>query len=254
MKLEVTSGPDALTMAALWRVEALAGAAVRERGCFRLALSGGSTPAGLYRALASPEEAPRLFWPSIELYFGDERCVPPDHPESNFGMVKRTLLDAVPVPPSQVHRIQGELPPPEAAAAYEQELYQCFRLGAGAVPRFDLILLGLGPDGHTASLFPHTSALRVQDRLAVANEVPQLQTTRITLTAPVLNEARTILFLVAGADKAGAAQSVLEGPRDPERFPAQIIRPRDGEVTWLVDRSAAALLDPSNYGVSTHLA
>jgi 6-phosphogluconolactonase len=236
--------PDlaALTEGALKLVISLIDEAVHARGQFYIALSGGNTPADLYRQLGSPPAVERIPWSQVQIFFGDERCVAADHPDSNFGMVRRTLLSTAPIPSDQVHRMAGELPPRVAAAMYEDELRTGFRIAPGALPRFDLILLGMGPDGHTASLFPFTEALKETQRLAVANHAPQLNTDRLTLTLPVLNNARSVTFLVAGEDKADALASTLEGRPEPDRYPAQSIRPHDGALTWLVDRHAAARL------------
>ncbi|HLJ80450.1 MAG TPA: 6-phosphogluconolactonase [Ktedonobacterales bacterium] len=209
---------------------------------FTVALSGGSTPKALHNLLAAPPYRDQVDWSRVEFYWGDDRTVAPDDPESNFRMARETLLDKLPIRETQIHRIHTELAPTTAAALYEDELRQEFQLSQGQLPRLDLIYLGMGPDGHTASLFPHTAALGVTDRLVTANEVPQLSTTRITLTAPVLNNAATIAFLVAGADKAGALAAVLEGPRDPDTYPSQRIAPTDGDLYWLVDRAAATKL------------
>jgi 6-phosphogluconolactonase len=179
----------------------------------------------------------RIDWSSVYVFFGDERAVPPHHEDSNLKMASEVLLDHVPV--ANVHRIQGELPPEEAAEAYEEELRKFFQ--TEDVPRFDLILLGLGADGHTASLFPWTVALEVHDRWVVANPVPRLGTTRITLTLPVISAARAVIFLVAGEDKAEALREILEGDADPRAYPAKLIQPPGGPE-WMVDQSAALLL------------
>jgi 6-phosphogluconolactonase len=179
----------------------------------------------------------RIDWSSVYVFFGDERSVPPHHEDSNLKMASEVLLDHVPV--ANVHRIQGELPPEEAAEAYEEQLRKFFQ--TEDVPRFDLILLGLGADGHTASLFPWTAALEVHDRWVVANPVPRLGTTRITLTLPVINAARAVIFLVAGEDKAEALREILEGDADPRAYPAKLVQPPGGPE-WMVDQSAALLL------------
>jgi 6-phosphogluconolactonase len=176
-------------------------------------------------------------WSKVYVFFGDERSVPPHHEDSNLKMASEVLLDHVPV--ANVHRIRGELPSEEAAEAYEEELRTFFQ--TEDVPRFDLILLGLGADGHTASLFPETPALEVHDRWVVANPVPRLGTTRITLTLPVINAARAVIFLVAGEDKAEALREILEGDADPHAYPAKLIQP-PGEPEWMLDQSAASLL------------
>jgi 6-phosphogluconolactonase len=211
-------------------------------GRFSVALSGGSTPKALHALLSAPPYRDHMDWSKVHFYWGDERTVAPDDPESNFRMARETLLDRLPIREEQIHRIRAELDPVTAAALYEDVLRQNFNLAVGQLPRLDLIYLGMGPDGHTASLFPHTAALHVADRLVTANDVPQLNTTRITMTAPVLNNGATVAFLVAGQDKAEALAHVLEGSRDPETYPAQLIVPTDGELYWLVDRAAAAQL------------
>ena len=213
--------------------------AVSEHGRFTWALSGGSTPRGLYRRLASDPFRDRMPWEAIHFFWGDERHVPPDHPESNFRMARESMLDAAPVPPENIHRIHSEEPDAERAAAeYDDELRSFF----GPAPRFALVLLGLGKDGHTASLFPGGTAVHERERLVVAVIAPGVEaqkTFRITLTPPVLNNARRAVFLVSGEDKAPALHAVIEGAREPERYPAQIV---EGNRLWMVDRPAARLL------------
>jgi 6-phosphogluconolactonase len=216
--------------------------AVAVRGSFRVALSGGSTPIKLHQMLAAEPYRSRLPWKDVEFFWGDERAVPPDDPQSNFGMARETLLEPLGINEAQIHRMRGELPPQAAALLCEQEMRSLFGTAEGEFPTFDLILLGMGPDGHTASLFPGTSALRETQRLVVANDVPQLNTTRITMTAPLINAARAVYFLVAGADKADALAEVLEGMPSVETYPSQLIAPSHGELRWLVDRAAAAKL------------
>lgn len=241
--VRVYEDATALARAAADLFAAAARAAVAQRGRFFVALSGGSTPRTLYQLLAAPPYRDQVDWSRTFVFWGDERCVPPDHPDSNYRMAREALLFHVPIPTSQVFRMPGEMADPAAAAAlYEQSVRRAFALAPGEWPRFDLVLLGLGPDGHTASLFPHTSALGVTDRLVVANRVEKLGTTRITLTAPVINSAAVVVFLVAGADKAEPLAAVLEGPRRPDDLPAQLIAPAHGELLWLVDRAAAAQL------------
>jgi len=217
--------------------------AVRERGLFAWALSGGSTPRDLYSLLASPPYRDRLPWSAVHVFWGDERHVPPGDADSNFRMAREAMLDAVPLPPRNIHRIRAEEPDAEVAAkAYETELRDFFHLAPSPQdmwPRFDLILLGLGKDAHTASLFPGGEAVHESERLVVAPWVAAQNTFRITLTPPVLNHARLVAFLAAGDDKAEPLRAVLEGARDPERYPAQIVA---GNRLWLVDRAAARLL------------
>src|SRR5262249_3201496 len=219
---------------------------------FAVALSGGSTPRALHALLGAPPYHDAINWAAVQLYWGDDRCVPPDDPESNYRMARETLLDALlargDLREEQIHRMPTELPPQEAASAYESQLRQAFALETGQAPRFALVFLGMGADGHTLSLFPHTAALKVTDQLVTVNFVPKLNVNRVTLTYPVANNAAHVVFLVAGADKAEALAQVLEGPRDPEQFPAQLIAPHDGQLSWLVDRAAAAHLQPGAAG------
>ena len=214
-------------------------------GRFAVALAGGSTPKSLYARLAGLAEAPDLPWPRMHFFWGDERHVPPDHPDSNARMASEALLDRVPIEPTQIHRIKAELPSPQDAAAdYEAELRQFFRLAPGEWPRFDLVLLGLGADAHTASLFPGTPALAEASRLVVASRVEPPGVDRITLTAPALNHGARVVFLVAGETKADAVAAVIDGAWQPNRYPAQLIRPTGGDLIWLLDRTAASKLSP----------
>ncbi|MDQ4127210.1 MAG: 6-phosphogluconolactonase [Actinomycetota bacterium] len=237
MNLLVYETPAEIADAAARDFAARAQEAIDERGRFVVALAGGSTPKATYEALAH-DYADELDWSKVHVFFGDERTVPPDHEDSNYRMAHEALLSRVPV--RSVHRMRGELPPAEAAAAYEEELREFF--GPDGVPSLDLVLLGLGEDGHTASLFPETSALDATDRWVVANPVLKLETTRLTLTLPVINAARNVTFLVADEGKAGALKEVLEGDADPRAYPAKLVRPPDGDLTWMVDRAAARLL------------
>src|SRR5215469_2420241 len=220
--------------------------AVCAKGSFSVALSGGSTPKALYALLLNNQPLRAMVpWRKIQFFFGDERHVPPDDAESNFRMASEAMLAKAPVDSKQVHRIKGEIKSAaEAAAEYERDLRVSFRLETGQLPRFDLVLLGMGPEGHTAFLFPGTKALKEERRLVVSNWVGKLYTDRITLTPPVLNNASRIIFMAHGAEKAPALKAVLEGPYEPEQLPAQIIHPRDGKVLWLVDPTAASMLVP----------
>jgi 6-phosphogluconolactonase len=181
-------------------------------------------------------------WNHLELFWVDERTVPPDAPDSNYRMTREALLDHVPLPASRIHRMEGELDPQIAAARYESQLRNSFRLEGAQSPRFDLVSLGMGPDGHCASLFPYTTAIHETGRLVTANHVPQMDTWRITLTWPVINHAGSVFFLIAGADKAERVREVFTGPRDPERLPSQLIWPSGGILTLFLDQAAAALL------------
>ena len=242
--VRIFEASEALAQAAAEECVRLALEAVEARGRFSIALAGGSTPKRLYTLLASEQSARSRFpWERTHFFWGDERHVPPDHADSNYRMAFVTMLSKVPVPPPQLHRIEAENPDAgRAALGYEEDLLQYFRLTQGTWPQFDLVLLGLGPDAHTASLFPETEVLDEMTRLAAAVWVPKFQSWRITLTAPLLNHAAHVLFLVSGKDKAEALRAVLQGDFEPRRFPAQLIRPAQGSQQWLVDRDAAALL------------
>jgi 6-phosphogluconolactonase len=236
VSVHVYESPEELAEAAARGFAARADEAIGERGRFAVAFAGGSTPKATYQILAR-DYSGRMDWSKVHVFFGDERTVPPDHEDSNYGMAREVLLDHVPV--GSIHRMRGELPPDEAAEVYEQELRDYFP--SGDLPELDLILLGLGGDGHTASLFPETSALEVHDRWVVANPVLKLETTRITMTAPVINAARAVYFLVEGEDKAGALAEILEGNPDPREYPASLVGP-DGGPVWMLDRAAASEL------------
>ena len=239
---------DALSHAAADDLAKIVRAAVAARGRCTLALSGGSTPKRLFTLLAARGDA-ALPWGSVDLWWGDERTVPPDHPDSNYRMARELLIDPLGLAASHVHRMAGERPDHDAAALdYERALVAAL----GTPPVFDYMLQGMGPDGHTASLFPGSPALDETARWVVANPVtsPLVHgtTTRLTLTAPAINAARHVRFLVAGADKAAALVQVLEGPRDPHRYPSQLIAPASGDLVWLVDDAAAASLQSLSGG------
>ena len=230
---------DALAQQAAAAFTKLAQLSLRDRGRFDVALSGGSTPRALYCLLAGPEFSRQISWPQVHLFWGDERCVAPDHPDSNYRMVRESLLAKIEIPPSNVHRMAGEKEPRAAAAEYEQELRDSFQLAPGVFPRFDLILLGLGDDGHTASLFPGSDALKETQRLAVANYVAKFNAHRLTLTFPVLNHGATVIFLVAGANKAPVAKEILREDGQVAPFPAAEVQPLDGRLVWLLTEDAA---------------
>jgi 6-phosphogluconolactonase len=234
--------PQDLFQAAAEEVVSLAHAALSERGRFTIALSGGSTPRNLYTLLASNARG-ALPWQQMFFFWGDERHVPPDDAESNYRMANEAMLAKIPVPAANVFRVPAENPDAEAAAqAYDQTLRKFFAAEAGEFPRFDLILLGMGPDGHAASLFPETAALEEKSRWVVANWVEKMKTSRITFTLPVLNAARCVTFLVSGADKASVLHEVLEGKAPGEKYPSKLVRPSDGKLIWFVDRAAASEL------------
>jgi 6-phosphogluconolactonase len=242
----VEADPAALAWRAALHFVELAEEAVAARGRARIAVSGGSTPKATFKLLADPAHPflKRMPWQEIDLFWVDERCVPPDDAESNYRMTRESLLDHVGMHPEQIHRIHGELEPEVAAAQYEYELRKSFRLEGAEAPRFDIVELGMGDDGHTASIFPHTDAIHEMGRLVTANHVPQKDTWRITLTWPVINHAREVFFLIAGADKAAPLKEVFTGPKDVERLPSQLICPASGILTLILDKAAAAQLPP----------
>lgn len=226
-----------LSRAAAEEFAAQAAGAVKKHGRFSVALSGGSTPRGLFSLLASGD-FPSIAWERIYFFWGDERHVPPEHPQSNYRMANELLLSKVPVPRENIFRIEAEDPAEEAAQAYEQTIRDFFKVPAAEIPRFDLILLGMGAEGHVASLFPGTRALQENERLVVANWVDKLKAHRITMTLPLLNNGAYVLFLVSGADKADALQRVFAGGD----LPAALVRPGKGRLLWMVDREAAGAL------------
>jgi 6-phosphogluconolactonase len=236
-KIQVFPNADGLAQAAARRVVDAARESIARSGTFTFTLSGGSTPKALYELLANDEYRDRIDWPRVEIFFGDERTVPPDHPDSNYRMANQALLSKVPIKPENIHRMRGEIDPEQAAKEYGQLLKR--RFGDDGGP--DLVLLGIGDDGHTASLFPHTAALRETKHRAFANPVPKLNTTRLTLTAPLINRAGEILVLSAGENKAPVIRQILEEPPDPDRLPIQMIFPASGNLTYLLDVAAASM-------------
>lgn len=238
--------PEAVSRAAAQDLVELARAAIAERGRFCIALSGGSTPRRMYEILAEAPRWAQIDWRRVEFFWGDERAVGPEHAESNYGVAASVLLGKIGVMPERIHRILGELPDPDQAAArYQDELARVFALAGDARPPvFDLILLGMGPDGHTASLFPYSQALTERRRWVVGYTAARLGKARITMTPPLLNRAAEVRVLVTGADKAGILRDALEGPREPERLPVQLVAPEAGRLIWLVDRAAAGELSP----------
>ncbi len=242
LDLRIVADPPALFQAAAGEFASRAMASVKTARRFTVALSGGSTPKSFFGLLAKNDHD-RLPWNKMFFFWGDERHVPPDHPESNYHMAFESLLSKVHVPAGNVFRIPAENPDASRAAeSYEQTLRDFFRPPAGTFPRFDLILLGMGPDGHTASLFPQTKALREKTRLVVANWVEKFKTDRITLTLPVLNQAAAVMLVVSGQDKAEALKEVLEGTQPPDLYPSKLVHPTNGDLVWLVDQAAASAL------------
>jgi 6-phosphogluconolactonase len=245
IEYKVVADAAALAAEAAERFTSAAEQAAAQRGRARIAVSGGSTPKAAFQLLADPSKPwrNRMPWDKLDFWWVDERCVPPDHADSNYRMTREAMLDKVPLKPEQVHRMEGELEPQAAAARYESEIRNSFRLEGAESPQFDLLELGMGPDGHTASLFPHTEALHEMGRLVTANHVETVKDSwRITLTWPVINNAASVFFLIGGADKAQRLEEVFTGPRDPERLPSQLIWPSGGILTLVLDKAAAALL------------
>jgi 6-phosphogluconolactonase len=239
-EIRVLEDLASLTAAAAEEVARAAERSIAEQGRFTWALSGGGTPRGLFQRLAGDPYRERIDWSRVHFFWGDERHVPPDDAESNYRMARETMIDALSPPAENVHRIHAEEPDAAVAARlYEAELRSFFALGDGEWPRFDLMLMGIGKDGHTASLFPGGEAVHERERIVVAPWVPSQNTFRITLTPPAINRAARSLFLVSGEEKSEALRAVLEGAREPDRYPAQIV---EGNVLWMVDRSAARLL------------
>jgi len=227
--------------------------AIARHGQFRLALSGGSTPKALYGLLAGPALVKRLDWSRASFFFGDERCVPPDHADSNFRMANETLITPLKIGQDRIFRMKGEEEPEKAARHYEESLRKEFGATAPAWPSFDLILLGLGDDGHTASLFPRTRALSERERLVVPNEAPRGTKQRLTFTAPLINRAQAVVFLVSGAGKAPAVRAVLEDrAADPQEFPAKLVQPGQGRLIWFLDHAAAGQLTIEQQRIVSH--
>jgi 6-phosphogluconolactonase len=238
-EIRVLPDPPGAAEAAAREVVAAAEDALHDHGAFRPAFSGGSTPRLLFQTLAGAEFRSLVDWSRSRIFFVDERCVPPDDERSNYRLAKENLLDPLGIPPDKVFRMRGEDEPARAADAYQEVLRAEFP-GAGGPPHLDFVLLGLGPDGHTASLFPGTAALAETRRAVVANHVPRLDEWRLTLTLPVLNAARRTVFLVVGAEKRDMVAAVLSTERGSPDLPASLVRPPDGSLVWILDEEAAA--------------
>jgi len=234
---------SAYTLAAGTIVD-LAQQAVSARGKFTIALSGGSTPKKLYELLASPAWQPRMPWAQTEFFWGDERYVPSTDSSSNFNMTNQAMLSKVSVPAAQVHRVLTEKDAQEAAALYEKEVRNAVPAGSDGMPQFDLVLLGLGTNGHMASLFPYQPALHEKTKLVIAEYIDEVKMTRLTFSAPLINSARQIMFVSLGPDKATVVRDVVLGVFDPERLPAQLVRPTHGKLTWILDPGSAEKLPP----------
>ncbi len=242
--IRILADSAAITRRAADEFVKAASEAVAKNGVFNVAFAGGSTPKSLYALLADdPAYRAQITWDKMRVFFGDERHAPPDSPESNFRMASEALFSKGLLKPEQIARIKGEYPDTEKAALeYEQVLRAYFQLKAGEYPSFDLVLLGMGDEGHTLSLFPGTKALHAPGRIVVRNWVGKFYTERITLTAEAVNHANRVMFLITRADKAPALKAVLEGPYEPEQLPAQLIQPASGSTLWLIDCDAAKML------------
>lgn len=241
MNIAIYPDIDALSQAAAQYVVQVANESIVTHGRFTLALAGGNTPKKLYSLLASAPYSSQIDWALVEVFWSDERCVPADSEDSNYHLAQESLLSKVPIAASQIHRMPADKPDRDAASlAYTHEMQHVF--GTNVVPRFDLIQLGMGPEAHTASLFPHQASLHEQESLVIPVTVPKPPPARLTFTPPLLNAAAHVLFLVTGADKVNALYEVLEGTYQPDEYPAQIVRPTQGEVTWMLDTAAASKL------------
>jgi 6-phosphogluconolactonase len=245
-EIHIFSDPQDLASKAADLFLSSAEQAIATSNRFLAVLSGGATPKTLYSILTSPSYAGRLDWSKVQFLFGDERCVPPSHPDSNFAMANEALFTPLNISPTQIHRMRGEDQPETAAAQYEDTLRRLTATAPGQWPVLDLVLLGMGSDGHTASLFPGTASLHEQIRWVVPSLAPQGTRSRLTLTLGVINHATVILFLVSGLNKSHIVQQVLERqPTDPVRYPAELIRPERGRLLWYLDRTAASELSVS---------
>lgn len=247
-KVRVLDDLQGIASAAADEFVALCRESIKDHGRFTVALSGGSTPKALHAVLVerSAKEPKIIDWSRVQVFLGDERHVPPDHPDSNFRMANETLLSKVPIPKQNIHRMRCEnSDAAQAAAEYDVELAQVFQLEANEFPRFDLIILGMGPDGHTASLFPKTAALNELTKRVVANWVEKFNTWRVTFTRPTINNAASVMLMVGGEDKAAALAEVMDGG-SAEMYPVKYVKPASGKLFWVVDRAAAKLLKGVN--------
>lgn len=238
MHIAIYPDLDTISHQAAAYIVRIAREAIVIRGRFTLALSGGNTPKKLYSLLATEPYSSQIDWQLVDIFWSDERCVPPDDPESNYRMAQEVMLSHLSIPVAQVHRMPADRPDRDAASLdYTRDMQRVF--GANGIPEFDLLQLGMGPEGHTASLFPHQPSLHETQRLVMPVSVPKPPPDRLTFTPPILNAARNVLFLVTGADKVNALHAVIEGLPNPDEYPAQIVRPPNGEVTWMVDSAIA---------------
>lgn len=242
--IQVASDPAALNPIVAAYIIAQANDAIRARGVFHVALSGGSTPKGLFSLLATDDLLrAQMPWDKTHVWWSDERTVPPDNPDSNYKLANDLMLSRVPVPAENIHRIQGELEPAYAADKYESEIRRILN-APSTIPQFDLLHLGIGPDAHTASIFPGTRAIHESTRLVMSNWIGKLYVWRVTFTPPLINNARAVFFLATGDDKAVPLKGILEGPHEPDQLPAQLVQPASNNLVWFLDQKAAARLSP----------
>lgn len=248
MHIAVFPDTDTLSHEAALYIVRVAQESIVTHGRFTVALSGGNTPKKLYSLLGEEPYRSQIDWNLVEIFWSDERCVPPDSPDSNFWLAQQVLLGKIPISSKQIHRMPADMEDRDAASLlYTRDMQQTF--GTDGVPAFDLMQLGMGPEGHTASLFPHQASLHEQQRLVMPVSVPKPPPPRLTFTPRILNAATHVLFLVTGTDKADAVQAVLEGEYQPDEYPAQIVQPVKGEVTWMLDQAAASKLQKTKEDV-----
>jgi 6-phosphogluconolactonase len=239
MQPHISETREQLALSAATSIAMMTGNAIKTRGYCSLVLSGGETPRRVYQLLGTVPFVNKINWERLHIFFGDERTVPPDDPQSNYGMVRRELLYRLPIPDNNIHRIQGELSAVDAAKKYDEDIEKHFKTRS---PRFDIVLLGIGIDGHTASLFPDSDALKEKQKIAIGVYIPQLESWRVTLSLPVINRAAAVLFLISGSGKASIVERILSSRLPSSRMPATLVQLRDGSVEWFLDRAAASLL------------
>ncbi len=244
-EFEIHPDSHALFQSAAEKFVQIANDAIIKRGVFFVALAGGNTPRELYVLLAQENWRTRAPWPQTHIFFGDERCVKPDHQDSNYRMALEALIGKIDIPAGHVHRIRGDDDPETAAAAYEIEIINVFSVAGIKKPRFDLVLLGLGNDGHTASLFPETSALYEKEKLVVVNYVEKFKSYRLTMTLPLLNASRSVIFLVSGENKTAIIEEIFKNTERSFQYPSELVQPSDGKLLWMLDHAATAALHGS---------
>ena len=239
---KILPSPENLAVHLAEEFKQLSDSGGRHREKLHIALSGGSTPKISFRLLAQPRYRNKINWKRLHVYWGDERCVPPDHPESNYGMTRENLLQYIEIPESNIHRIKGELVPDQAANSYSREIQQNVPSGMGGIPCFDWLLLGMGEDGHTASMFPGSEVLNIKDKICAVSAHPESGQKRVTLTLPVINHAKKVTFLVTGKSKSRVISEIFNRATGFDHYPVSLIHPSHGEIEWLLDTAAASSL------------